>query len=290
MMSFFIRSLVHKVFFIAVIFSLLIHMAGILLLEGNRSNRLPGRQDHAYKELKIKLGTHVPEEYTKNSYTERLQARRIRQERFVQDVAKTGLPLQKSAMIRPIFDSEQPQDGINFLDKKATMQPPGRSPLHDSTSSDASGAFKEQLPVPYEHAGAKPDRSPEKATVFSPPEHSPPKSRAGNISGTHIDEGAMDLSYEQILPYWISQFESPPPAVVEQRLKGKGEAVLTIDRQGHVLHARILNSTDASLLDQVILDMIWAADPVIAVPKDYYPHRRTFSYSIEFALNYESQQ
>ncbi len=90
------------------------------------------------------------------------------------------------------------------------------------------------------------------------------------------------IRYEQLLPLWLNRFRSYPPLARQLGLEGKGVVYLRINREGKVLYASISRSTGHQILDDALLAMVAAANPVLPVPADYSVDYNEFSYQIEF--------
>lgn len=127
----------------------------------------------------------------------------------------------------------------------------------------------------------------------SPPAPQPTIKRAeehwdetGILIGNSSQQSAGKLSsYEQMLPLWLEKFKKYPDEALEQNITGNGELFIKIDRKGKVLLAKVIKTTNYPILDRAIMNMISAADPVLPVPLDYYPDRKTFSYKIAIAFD-----
>lgn len=126
-----------------------------------------------------------------------------------------------------------------------------------------------------------------KPTPASRPE--PATQKKKQLLGNSKSQDAQALmTYEQLLPLWLNRFRTYPPLARQLRLEGIGVVYLRIDRQGKVLFASISRSTGHQILDDALLAMVAAANPVIPVPKDYNPNENEFSYQIEFKFDLSS--
>lgn len=105
----------------------------------------------------------------------------------------------------------------------------------------------------------------------------------GVVIGNFTDEDvSKNASYEQMLPLWLNKFRKYPDEVRNVNIGGVGEVFIKIDRSGKILLSRVIKSTGNPLLDKSLTTMLAEADPVLPVPGNYYPDKKTFSYKIAF--------
>ena len=112
------------------------------------------------------------------------------------------------------------------------------------------------------------------------------KKSVGNSKDANA-EGLM--RYEQLLPLWLERFRTYPPMAKQLGLEGNGVVYLRIDRKGKVLFASVSRSTGHQILDDALLSMVAAANPVIAVPVNYNPKLNELSYQIEFRFKLDEE-
>ncbi len=120
----------------------------------------------------------------------------------------------------------------------------------------------------------------------SPTTNNTKKKSIGNSKDANA-EGLM--RYEQLLPLWLERFRTYPPMAKQLGLEGNGVVYLRIDRKGKVLFASVSRSTGHQILDDALLSMVAAANPVIAVPENYNPKLNELSYQIEFRFKLDEE-
>lgn len=103
----------------------------------------------------------------------------------------------------------------------------------------------------------------------------------GNVKEKKINK-SLKLNYEKILPLWLHKFLEYPEEANAKGLTGEGMIFITIDRDGNIVFAQIKESTGHDILDKALVEMIRKANPVVPLPDDYHPKKRTRSYEIKF--------
>lgn len=105
----------------------------------------------------------------------------------------------------------------------------------------------------------------------------------GVVIGNIDDPDANKLAtYEQMLPLWLDKFRKYPNEAKIANITGVGEVFIKIDRNGKILLSRIIKSTGSQVLDKALANMLFEADPVLPVPGNYHPDKKSFSYKIAF--------
>lgn len=75
--------------------------------------------------------------------------------------------------------------------------------------------------------------------------------------------------YEQLISIWIQQHKMYPKSAKDQGVQGSALVRIRIDRQGNIKYFKMEQSTGYSILDDAIVAMVRAADPVPPVPANY---------------------
>jgi protein TonB len=90
------------------------------------------------------------------------------------------------------------------------------------------------------------------------------RSLAGTPEGDEIIQ-----RYEQTISLWMARHKIYPEPVKEAHIEGDAVVRIRIDREGRVLYSTIDRSSNNAMIDQAVLAMVQASDPVPAVPTDY---------------------
>ena len=109
------------------------------------------------------------------------------------------------------------------------------------------------------------------------------------LGNSNASDAEALMRYEQLLPLWLNRFRTYPPLARQLGLEGEGIVYLRINREGKVLYASIAKSTGHQLLDDALLSMVAAANPVIPVPADYSKGNDVFSYQIQFQFKLDEE-
>ena len=82
-------------------------------------------------------------------------------------------------------------------------------------------------------------------------------------------EAEVMRRYEQLISIWIQRHKMYPETLKRQGIQGTGMVRIQIDRLGNIKRFKLERSTGSQTLDDSIIAMVRAADPVPPVPKDY---------------------
>ncbi len=86
--------------------------------------------------------------------------------------------------------------------------------------------------------------------------------------------------YAEMLSLWIEKHQ--PNIVVREA--GRGVVGILVHQTGHVLRAELVRSTGVTALDQRILAMVWASNPMPPLPGDWGSSQEYFK--VPFSFNY----
>jgi len=94
--------------------------------------------------------------------------------------------------------------------------------------------------------------------------------------------------YEQAISVWISRNKVYPDEAKRRRIEGSPTVRVRINRQGKVLYHVIERSSGDAFLDQALMNMVKAADPMPAVPENY-PQGEELEFLIPVSFSLKGQ-
>jgi TonB family protein len=112
---------------------------------------------------------------------------------------------------------------------------------------------------------------------------SPIEEKAGEVRGNaEMQTENTHLNYEQMLPLWLNQFRHYPEKARKMGITGEGVVFIKINRQGEILFSQVRETTGYEILDDALMAMLKDANPVLPLPEEYYPDKKTRSYEVKF--------
>lgn len=94
--------------------------------------------------------------------------------------------------------------------------------------------------------------------------------------------------YEQAISVWIGRYKVYPEEAKRRRVEGRPTVRVRINRQGKVLYHVIEKSSGDAFLDQALMNMVKAADPMPAVPQNY-PQGEELEFLIPVSFSLKGQ-
>lgn len=295
-----------KHFFVTTVMSLALH-AFVLTTLFSLPKKEP--EEEKYTELKIKLGSDIVD-LTQAQAAPSLQQREasLPQEQQIaqsetsqhkqedsavvereEEVASAPVPtqLEKKDEVTEEKTAEAEEKNSTIL---AANEEQKQEVVPKESQSQAQAAVVQQLPEPPREAQRAKEEKPKVAVApqVTPEQLGQLAPAAGEVAGSLLgnvndDEQAQRLtSYEQMLPLWLNKFRKYPEEARMMNIEGEGDLYIKIDRQGKVLLAKIIKSTQHPILDRALMEMVEDANPVIPVPPDYFKERKAFAYRINF--------
>lgn len=290
-------------FMIFLIASIMLHLfATTILFAGKKQEKMP-----EFKEIKIRLGSHAPE---RNKVVEIPQSRQMNEVapaagliEDVQPVEAAQPSVSHKTVYSPEVIEEKLPEGQAELKQaeQAELKPQN---AENTQSSAINSKEKQEAKEPAEAAQEvakeqvaeknEPATSEIKQPVIAKPKPQSQENQQLNIASLPLqgsvvgNDNAEEISgamtYEQLLPLWMERFKFYPAEAKGMNLQGKGIVRITIKRDGKILYKEIEEGTGEPLLDKALMRMMADADPVIPVPTDYYPDKKTLSYRMRFEL------
>lgn len=116
-------------------------------------------------------------------------------------------------------------------------------------------------PIPAQTKKVAPhSKKPQKAALKK--KHAPPPPKEPDFEEEEKKSEISFKRYEQILAGWFNRIK--PEIQVEKGLRTYGILHIRVDRQGKIIGAALDASTGITFLDEIIMEMVDAADPVPA--------------------------
>lgn len=94
--------------------------------------------------------------------------------------------------------------------------------------------------------------------------------------------------YEQAISVWVGRYKVYPDEAKRRRVEGRPTVRVRINRQGKVLYNAIEKSSGDAFLDQALMNMVKAADPMPAVPENY-PQGEELEFLIPVSFSLKGQ-
>lgn len=195
---------------------------------------------------------------------------------------KVSTPPQVPAPVKPNkVQTPTPASSNTVTTKQISAIKEEVSNIKNSPKPVAVGTSSPVLPVVRKQV-AEPKKP--KSLKWLPAQKQEFEPAAGGYVLGNVQKQAQStgLNYEMKLSLWLDKFRKYPPEAQAKQLKGEGVVFITIDRVGHVMLARIKQSTGHPILDDALMQMVKDANPVLPVPKGYFPEQSSFSYEVAF--------
>src|SRR6185312_3226023 len=128
------------------------------------------------------------------------------------------------------------------------------------------------------------ERRPPPPAAAEPQAIAPPAPAAA-APAPSANTAAERASWQAQLVGWLERYKRYPRLAREQRQEGIVSLHFAIDRQGHVLDARIARGSGDPLLDEEALALVQRAQPLPAPPPDIAGTRVDLVVPIRFALD-----
>ncbi len=128
--------------------------------------------------------------------------------------------------------------------------------------------------------------SPKRYVRASPLELTQSAASAAAAASTGPEEVVQ--RYEQAISVWIGRYKVYPEEAKRRRVEGRPTVRVRINRQGKVLYHVIEKSSGDAFLDQALMNMVKAADPMPAVPENY-PQGEELEFLIPVSFSLKGQ-
>lgn len=164
---------------------------------------------------------------------------------------------------------------------KAASPPTGTTGMEPRHSTAAPAT--ESKPAKPDHTADSPDTSKIATTEKNTPEAHPPTSgeKPGPSAARHGNGAAR---WRGKLLGRLERFRRYPEAARKQHQEGVVRLRFCLDRQGHVLSARIEGSSGVTTLDEEALALVRRADPLPSPPEDVSGERIELVVPVQFFL------
>jgi periplasmic protein TonB len=146
---------------------------------------------------------------------------------------------------------------------------------------------EESLPTPPQKEETKP---PEEQAELAIPMPEPPKPEPPSEEKHATAPPAAKtpprtvVRWQSMLAAHIEHFKRYPFEARERGEQGIATVAFTIDREGHVLMSRIVQSSGSAMLDQETLAMLSRAQPMPRPPEDIADDKLTFLVPVRFNI------
>lgn len=164
---------------------------------------------------------------------------------------------------------------------------------------------KPEPPSEVQAVEPEPAPNPEpKQVAATPPPRSQPPSQAPSVAGSAGKSGTQQSnntgsgkssssggrpgssqSYFARLQAWLEQHKEYPTSARRRRSEGTALLNFTMQRDGRVVQAKILQGTGSGVLDQEVMRMIRRASPLPPFPDDFREDQLTLSVPVLFQLH-----
>lgn len=268
----------NRQFFITLVISFTVHLFALTLLFTIPQPDSPA----GYKRVKVRLGTghgrKAPDMSNAQKYASFEPASGgVSQPDVIGNSDVTAPEIAAKTVTEPQKDSATPETQNNLEKAK----PEAGEVAAEKNDKPTNVKSRPALIKPVVKQTAKP--APQSAT--------PPAANLDQDSGFDYENSTLIgnsvaptaqklTTYEQMLPLWLEKFKQYPEAAKAEHASGNAEIFIKIDRKGKILLSKIISGTGNNLLDAAILKMISEADPVLPVPDEYHPEKKTFAYKI----------
>ena len=169
----------------------------------------------------------------------------------------------------------------------AAVKPPDLSlaqPQQPGQSQESAGALVTPTPRPT----ATPTPRPTQVAVA--PRPTPGAARDTSVLDEEDNEEftASSLLQQQLyiaeLKRWSNKFTEYPRRALDRNQQGTVRVSVTIDRQGNVKSAEVIEETKYSMLNRGAVDIVENASPYPAIPEEITGENFTFSFPIIFQI------
>ena len=96
--------------------------------------------------------------------------------------------------------------------------------------------------------------------------------------------GAAEIRYQDKVRAAIEAHRVYPRSARRRKIEGSAVVQIRINRQGHILESRFIKTTGSHILDQAVMDMIKAADPLPEMPSSLGKSSISINVPIGFKL------
>ena len=169
----------------------------------------------------------------------------------------------------------------------AVVRPPDLS-LAQPQQERSQQSSQQQETAPTPRPTATPTARPTQVAVA--PKPAPSAVRDSSVLDEEDDEEftASSLLQQQLyiaeLKRWSNKFTEYPRRALDRNQQGTVRVSVTIDRQGNVKNAEVVEETRYSLLNRGAVDIVEKASPYPAIPDDIAGENFTFSFPIIFQI------
>lgn len=163
-------------------------------------------------------------------------------------------------------------------------QPQQERSQQSSQQQENAGTPTAPTPRPTATPTARPTQ------VAVAPKPAPSAARDSSVLDEEDDEEftASSLLQQQLyiaeLKRWSNKFTEYPRRALDRNQQGTVRVSVTIDRQGNVKNAEVVEETRYSLLNRGAVDIVEKASPYPAIPDDIAGENFTFSFPIIFQI------
>lgn len=170
----------------------------------------------------------------------------------------------------------------------AIVRPPDLSLAQPQQEGDQPSSPQQESAAPTPRPTATPTPRPTQVAVA--PKPTPGAARDSSVLDEEDDEEftASSLLQQQLyiaeLKRWSNKFTEYPRRALDRNQQGTVRVSVTIDRQGNVKNAEVVEETRYSLLNRGAVDIVEKASPYPAIPDDIAGENFTFSFPIIFQI------
>lgn len=148
----------------------------------------------------------------------------------------------------------------------------------------------QKAPPPKKAAEKKPEKKVEKKAKpkavakkyddkAAPPKQAT-KDVGETLGNTKAEAAHLATRYSQQLSLWVDKFKVYPHSAQQAGMEGETHVRLRIDRRGNIRYQLISHNAPYPILDKAALDAVRRANPVPAIPVDFYPNQSQFEFII----------
>jgi protein TonB len=177
----------------------------------------------------------------------------------------------------PLQSESVAEDAPTPVDQPPPPPPPEQVPISEALSSDPA-------PVETKPVEAAPEPPPSNVAIATAPPNAPDigvVAAGPDLGRVAKPSPARVERWERSLIARVERFKRYPPQA-EGRF-GIASIAFSIDRNGHLLSARIIKGSGSAILDEEALAMIRRAVPLPAPPADVADDRLSFVLPVRYA-------
>lgn len=116
------------------------------------------------------------------------------------------------------------------------------------------------------------------------PQLAPPNSNGSGMPPAQQDDAHAWKTYSALLSAHFKKHKVYPEMAKRLKLSGTVWIAMEIRRDGHILSAEIVQSSNHPLLDNAALDAVWRANPVPSFPSEVTTPSRKFRIPYQYRL------